>query len=165
MCIRDSEKSNPSRKYFLLIIPDPLPPSTSMWHCMGKTVRKQTQQLLRSNGLLRTGHCCCKHLLPFYRKAQSLTSPKACNTESKYNQMKLLLSHPTGNTFVRALLESAHAAGVLESFHTTIAYRDSCWAEKLLPGGIRTQYERRSCLLYTSPSPRDQRGSRMPSSA
>ena len=58
--------------------------------------------------------------------------------------MKLLLSHPTGNTFVRALLESAHAAGVLESFHTTIAYRDSCWAEKLLPGGIRTQYERRS---------------------
>ena len=26
-------------------------------------------------------------------------------------------------------------------------------------------YENRTCLLYTSPSPRDQRGSRMPSSA
>ena len=26
-------------------------------------------------------------------------------------------------------------------------------------------YEERVCLLYTSPSPRDQRGSRMPSSA
>ena len=35
--------------------------------------------------------------------------------------------------------------------------------EKLNPGGgTETIY---SCLLYTSPSPRDQRGSRMPSSA
>ena len=30
---------------------------------------------------------------------------------------------------------------------------------------IFTQYTRFICLLYTSPSPRDQRGSRMPSSA
>ena len=30
---------------------------------------------------------------------------------------------------------------------------------------IIKQYLSRSCLLYTSPSPRDQRGSRMPSSA
>ena len=29
----------------------------------------------------------------------------------------------------------------------------------------KLQGERKSCLLYTSPSPRDQRGSRMPSSA
>ena len=28
-----------------------------------------------------------------------------------------------------------------------------------------TTYQRKRCLLYTSPSPRDQRGSRMPSSA
>ena len=31
--------------------------------------------------------------------------------------------------------------------------------------GARTRFESRCCLLYTSPSPRDQRGSRMPSSA
>ena len=30
---------------------------------------------------------------------------------------------------------------------------------------IDTAYEINNCLLYTSPSPRDQRGSRMPSSA
>ena len=29
----------------------------------------------------------------------------------------------------------------------------------------KTIFEKQSCLLYTSPSPRDQRGSRMPSSA
>ena len=29
----------------------------------------------------------------------------------------------------------------------------------------REQFQLRTCLLYTSPSPRDQRGSRMPSSA
>ena len=31
--------------------------------------------------------------------------------------------------------------------------------------GSTTSYEQEACLLYTSPSPRDQRGSRMPSSA
>ena len=31
--------------------------------------------------------------------------------------------------------------------------------------GAIIHYGSRSCLLYTSPSPRDQRGSRMPSSA
>ena len=57
--------------------------------------------------------------------------------------MKLLVSHPTGNTFVRALLESAYEGNVLESFHTTIAYRTSNWSEKLIPSNIRKQYQRR----------------------
>ena len=35
-----------------------------------------------------------------------------------------------------------------------------CWDERV---SVRNNYDR--CLLYTSPSPRDQRGSRMPSSA
>ena len=48
----------------------------SMWHSMGKTVRKQTHQFLRSCCLLRTSHCCCKHLLRVYRKTLSFTSPK-----------------------------------------------------------------------------------------
>ena len=58
--------------------------------------------------------------------------------------MKLLVSHPTGNTFVRALLEQAHEAGWLESFHTTIAYRGGHWTERLIPSKVRSQYERRS---------------------
>ena len=33
------------------------------------------------------------------------------------------------------------------------------------PGGVRKLTYIEGCLLYTSPSPRDQRGSRMPSSA
>ena len=36
---------------------------------------------------------------------------------------------------------------------------------RYLAEGIETIAERITCLLYTSPSPRDQRGSRMPSSA
>ena len=36
----------------------------------------------------------------------------------------------------------------------------------LIPGQrVRLRYAPSPCLLYTSPSPRDQRGSRMPSSA
>ena len=35
----------------------------------------------------------------------------------------------------------------------------------LMTGGERTSGRSCCCLLYTSPSPRDQRGSRMPSSA
>ena len=41
--------------------------------------------------------------------------------------MKLLVSHPTGNTFVRALLEHANKKDMLASFHTTIAYRGGNW--------------------------------------
>ena len=33
------------------------------------------------------------------------------------------------------------------------------------PGGSIEHWNEEACLLYTSPSPRDQRGSRMPSSA
>ena len=32
-------------------------------------------------------------------------------------------------------------------------------------GSIKLNYQRKACLLYTSPSPRDKRQSRMPSSA
>ena len=40
------------------------------------------------------------------------------------------------------------------------------WAQEYLgERGLATKYLMEGCLLYTSPSPRDQRGSRMPSSA
>ena len=37
--------------------------------------------------------------------------------------------------------------------------------ERSVPDGLFESASREACLLYTSPSPRDQRGSRMPSSA
>ena len=53
----------------------------------------------------------------------------------------------------------------LESLFDTIAtvLSEELYAEQTVIGedGIESNY----CLLYTSPSPRDQRGSRMPSSA
>ena len=39
------------------------------------------------------------------------------------------------------------------------------WMDISLPAGIKDEAYLDTCLLYTSPSPRDQRGSRMPSSA
>ena len=57
--------------------------------------------------------------------------------------------------------------GLLMSVGDTIAVTSSCGA--FLENGDEDTNEIRihgsSCLLYTSPSPRDQRGSRMPSSA
>ena len=45
------------------------------------------------------------------------------------------------------------------------AYSDGAQAEQKLQDVLSTTTNLASCLLYTSPSPRDQRGSRMPSSA
>ena len=64
-------------------------------------------------------------------------------------------------------IETAPAYGPAEAF---LGQALSQWREseplvitsKLLPG---LALEEGNCLLYTSPSPRDQRGSRMPSSA
>ena len=39
------------------------------------------------------------------------------------------------------------------------------FASVLMPGVVHMRHTHLPCLLYTSPSPRDQRGSRMPSSA
>ena len=43
--------------------------------------------------------------------------------------------------------------------------RGAVLALRTLVSSVRDQGMQRRCLLYTSPSPRDQRGSRMPSSA
>ena len=55
----------------------------------------------------------------------------------------------TGETI--ATLDSANSADAVAALDAACAVQDE-WA-------------RTTCLLYTSPSPRDQRGSRMPSSA
>ena len=42
------------------------------------------------------------------------------------NQHGFLVSHPTGNTFVRALLEKLVETNLLESFHTTLGFGHDC---------------------------------------
>lgn len=63
----------------------------------------------------------------------------------------LWLSHPTGNTFVRALLAEMHASGWNYRFHTTLGFgRDSLWP-KWSPGFLQKELSRRE---YDIPSDR-----------
>jgi len=55
----------------------------------------------------------------------------------------ILLSHPTGNAFVRALLATLHEAGLLGQFETGIAVRGSEPWLRWLPSGWRREALRR----------------------
>ena len=56
----------------------------------------------------------------------------------------ILLSHPTGNTFVRALLGELESQGLLEAFFTTLALHPADRALRILPGSLRAQAGRRA---------------------
>lgn len=56
----------------------------------------------------------------------------------------LIVSHPTGNTFVRATLRALEEQEMLHCFHTTIALRPGAWQLKMLPRGLRDELERRT---------------------
>ncbi len=55
----------------------------------------------------------------------------------------ILLTHPTGNTFSRALLRGLRDAGMLGLFATTIAVRPSGWIDAM-PAGLRAELLRRN---------------------
>jgi glycosyltransferase involved in cell wall biosynthesis len=57
--------------------------------------------------------------------------------------MKVLLSHPTGNQFVRALIAKLSALGLLLEFDTTIATNPDSKLLKVLPAKIRQEFLRR----------------------
>ena len=72
----------------------------------------------------------------------------------------------------KSLVEHAHAANVDIPTNCTSGNCGSCMVTLLsgevsLPNPLTPGLDEEivDCLLYTSPSPRDQRGSRMPSSA
>lgn len=65
--------------------------------------------------------------------------------------MKILLSHPTGNEFVRALINALSKNGILKEFDTTVAADPSSPLINLLPGKIRQEWLRR-----TYPIPQNQ---------
>lgn len=58
--------------------------------------------------------------------------------------MKIVLTHPTGNANVRAVMQALLQAGVLAEFNTTLAANpDARWL-KLLPGSVREEWLRRT---------------------
>ncbi|WP_424494960.1 glycosyltransferase family 4 protein [Salinimicrobium sp. GXAS 041] len=62
--------------------------------------------------------------------------------------MKLILSHPTGNSFVRAAVTSFQKEGMLDEFHTTIASFEGSFLDQL--GGTRMFSEIRRRRYDTS---------------
>ncbi len=60
------------------------------------------------------------------------------------NVLPLLLSHPTGNNFVRALLAELQARRQLAAFHTTVAASPSDWILSLMPPALRREWLRRA---------------------
>lgn len=57
--------------------------------------------------------------------------------------MKIILSHPTGNSNVRAILSALVEANCLLEFNTTLSVNDQAAWVKLLPSGIRQELLRR----------------------
>jgi hypothetical protein len=58
--------------------------------------------------------------------------------------MKVLLSHPTGNEFVRALINALSQQGMLAEFDTTVAADPASPWLKMLPGSVRQEWLRRT---------------------
>ncbi len=62
----------------------------------------------------------------------------------------ILLTHPTGNSFVRALLAALEQANGLDSFYTTVVVEESAWYIHILPQSIKTELLRRTYNLSKS---------------
>ena len=80
--------------------------------------------------------------------------------------MRLYAAGPSINiiaTYLALLLLSAAATGLVAS--SPGVYASGIIADEGAEEGGLLPYEIITCLLYTSPSPRDKRQSRMPSSA
>lgn len=58
--------------------------------------------------------------------------------------MKVLLAHPTGNEFVRALINALSQQGMLAEFDTTVAADPASPWLKMLPGSVRQEWLRRT---------------------
>jgi len=58
--------------------------------------------------------------------------------------MQLLLTHPAGNQNLRAVLAAAESEGMLARFATTVAAFAGDAPSRLLPGGLRREWLRRS---------------------
>lgn len=62
----------------------------------------------------------------------------------------IVLSHPTGNTFVRALLIGLEQANQLSLFQTTVAIQEFDWYVNWFPQGVKQEFLRRNYNLPRS---------------
>ncbi len=56
----------------------------------------------------------------------------------------VIVSHPTGNANVSAVVSALHESGLLEAFFTCIVWRPESKLAKLMPGGLKTMLQRRA---------------------
>src|SRR3978361_1220772 len=58
--------------------------------------------------------------------------------------MKIVMSHPTGNSNVRAVIEALDKVDLLSEFNTTVAVNPQSPWLKVMPGGVSQQLLRRT---------------------
>jgi glycosyltransferase involved in cell wall biosynthesis len=64
--------------------------------------------------------------------------------------MKIVISHPTGNTNVRAIIKALEKASMLAEFNTTVAIKADSLLYRLAPHSVRKQLQRRSFEIQES---------------
>ena len=108
-------------------------------------------------------------------RIRDIVDQESLNTSSRYIVCDSIESNPNfagqiGNAeILREIYEDffSRYLGNLPD-HLSDGYelvKDQVFVSNSFPGPFASQYKAKSCLLYTSPSPRDKRQSRMPSSA
>ena len=89
------------------------------------------------------------------------------NVKSSYSCKCIFPSAIKGLSFLLSLSLGIQCDRIYEEQPTVSNVEDSANSkvDSTNPANVHEHVEAEICLLYTSPSPRDQRGSRMPSSA
>lgn len=72
------------------------------------------------------------------------------HNRAKLSQMKLLVSHPTGNANLREVIRAFDESGILAEFETCIASDRNSKLLKLLPASVRNEFLRREFPVDTS---------------
>ena len=115
-------------------------------------------------------------------KRKRVVSPPICYTTTRHSRRSSLARFDERMTNIRLSVVTSHLKNHLgtkcsteqeatERFEVNLEialrrHKDKCGATKVVIRLLTASSTRtKVCLLYTSPSPRDQRGSRMPSSA
>lgn len=63
---------------------------------------------------------------------------------------KVIVSHPTGNTNVAAVVNALYEEQLLETFYTCLMWRPDSKLARLMPGGLRTTLQRRARVQLSS---------------
>ena len=96
-----------------------------------------------------------------------MTIPMIIKKVNGYEKKLSVVQKRLKGSFFRTLGDSIIPSSIEEGINIVSIARDSITSDTTLTGAMIKKKERqlRSCLLYTSPSPRDVEESRMPSSA